>query len=85
MRYQHLIYVDALTSAGDPTRKPSTNELRVVLESLVASRAMLMEDGAAAMRKAEAERKVVLNLDQNEVESALFEMNDTWRQRLGES
>ncbi|KAJ4497941.1 P-loop containing nucleoside triphosphate hydrolase protein [Lentinula lateritia] len=85
LRYQHLIYVDALTSAGDPTRKPSTNELRVVLESLVASRAMLMEDGAAAMRKAEAERKVVLNLDQNEVESALFEMNDTWRQRLGES
>ncbi|KAJ3906824.1 P-loop containing nucleoside triphosphate hydrolase protein [Lentinula edodes] len=85
LRYQHLIYVDALTSAGDPTRKPSTNELRVVLESLVASRAMLIEDGTAAMRKAEAERKVVLNLDQNEVESALFEMNDTWRQRLGES
>ncbi|KAJ4475288.1 P-loop containing nucleoside triphosphate hydrolase protein [Lentinula edodes] len=85
LRYQHLIYVDALTSAGDPTRKPSINELRVVLESLVASRAMLIEDGTAAMRKAEAERKVVLNLDQNEVESALFEMNDTWRQRLGES
>ncbi|KAJ4487764.1 P-loop containing nucleoside triphosphate hydrolase protein [Lentinula aciculospora] len=85
LRYQHVIYVDALTSAGDPTRKPSTNELRLVLESLVASRAMLVEDGTAAMRKPEVERKVVLNLDLNEVESALFEMNETWRHRLGES
>ncbi|KAJ3794984.1 P-loop containing nucleoside triphosphate hydrolase protein [Lentinula aff. detonsa] len=85
LHYQHLIYVDALTSAGDPTRKPSTNELRVVLESLVASRAMIVEDGTMAMRKPESDRKVVLNLDQNEVESALFEVNETWKQRLGES
>ncbi|KAJ3783927.1 P-loop containing nucleoside triphosphate hydrolase protein [Lentinula aff. detonsa] len=85
LHYQHLIYVDALTSGGDPTRKPSTNELRVVLESLVASRAMIVEDGTMAMRKPESDRKVVLNLDQNEVESALFEVNETWKQRLGES
>ncbi|KAJ3991783.1 P-loop containing nucleoside triphosphate hydrolase protein [Lentinula boryana] len=85
LHYQHLIYVDALTSAGDPTRKPSTNELRVVLESLVASRTMIVEDGTMAMRKPESDRKVVLNLDLNEVESALFEINETWKQRLGES
>ncbi|KAJ3763886.1 P-loop containing nucleoside triphosphate hydrolase protein [Lentinula raphanica] len=85
LQYQHLIYVDALTSGGDPTRKPSINELRVILESLVASRAMIVEDGTVAMRKAESERKVILNLDQSEVENALFEINENWKSRLGES
>ncbi|KAJ3775395.1 P-loop containing nucleoside triphosphate hydrolase protein [Lentinula raphanica] len=85
LQYQHLIYVDALTSGGDPTRKPSVNELRVILESLVASRAMIVEDGTVAMRKAESERKVILNLDQSEVENALFEINENWKSRLGEA
>jgi hypothetical protein len=46
---------------------------------------MILEEGTMAMRKAETERKVVLNIDQSEVESALFEMNESWKQRLGES
>ncbi|KIK57659.1 hypothetical protein GYMLUDRAFT_86567 [Collybiopsis luxurians FD-317 M1] len=83
LREQHLNYVDSLTADGEPTRKPSTNELRMVLESLVASRVIFLEEGTAAMRKAEAERKVVFNLDQSEVENALFEINDTWKQKLG--
>ncbi|KAF9075123.1 P-loop containing nucleoside triphosphate hydrolase protein [Rhodocollybia butyracea] len=82
LRYQHLNYVESLTSGDDPTRKPSTNELRIVLESLVASRAMVIEDGTTAMRKSESERKVVLNIEQSEVESALYEINESWRTKL---
>lgn len=66
----------------------------MVLESLVASRALLLEDsgsgsGARMMQnrnrstKSEADRKVVLNLEQVEVETALFEMDETWRAKLG--
>lgn len=45
----------------------------MVLESLAASRAMLIEDGVAASRKADGDRKVILNLEQGEVERVLSE------------
>lgn len=45
----------------------------MVLESLAASRAMLIEDGVAASRKAEGDRKVILNLEQGELERVLGE------------
>jgi origin recognition complex subunit 1 len=35
---------------------------------------MLMEDGVAASRKAEGERRVILNLEQGEVERVLSEV-----------
>ncbi|KAE9385151.1 hypothetical protein BT96DRAFT_960792 [Gymnopus androsaceus JB14] len=98
VQYQHLIYVDALTSSSDPTRKPSTHELRMVLESLVASRALIFEDSGSGSgartgtvmtqnrirnTKSESERRVMLNLERVEVESVLFEMDETWKGKLG--
>ncbi len=75
--------MDVLRQADDPRRKPNDFELGVVLQSLVASRAMLLEDGMAASRKAEEERKVMLNLDQSEVERVLGDVGgDVWKKVL---
>ncbi|KAG6856532.1 hypothetical protein H0H87_003457 [Tephrocybe sp. NHM501043] len=83
VQHQHLVYMNVLTSSSDPTRKPTAGELTQVLDSLVASRAMLIEDGAATQRKPEADRLVVLNLDQSEVERILGEVGGTrWKNVL---
>jgi origin recognition complex subunit 1 len=83
VQHQHLIYMNVLTGVDDPTRMPTISELDMVLESLVASRAMLIEDGLAASRKAEGDRKVVLNLEQGEVERVLSEVGGTrWKNAL---
>jgi origin recognition complex subunit 1 len=66
--------MNVLPSSDDPSRKPTPNELLLVLDSLVASRAMLMEEGAAVSRKPEGERRVLLNLEQGEVERVLSEV-----------
>ena len=55
--HQHLIYVNLLTGDGDSTRKPTQVELKLILDSLVASRALQIEDGVVALRKGESERK----------------------------
>ena len=82
MQHQHLIYLPILSE----TRlnfKPSACELDFVLDSLVASRAMLLEDGVACMRKHEGERKLLLNLDQGEVERVLGEVGGArWKNAL---
>ncbi|KAF5339244.1 hypothetical protein D9758_013297 [Tetrapyrgos nigripes] len=81
---QHLDYIPALTSGSDPTRRLSVSELYMVLESLVASRAMLLEDGLAASRKDFGERRVILNLEQTEVERVLGDVGgQTWKNLLG--
>ncbi|KAJ7786638.1 P-loop containing nucleoside triphosphate hydrolase protein [Mycena metata] len=82
--HQHELYVKVLE---DPDmaelRLPTPNELAVVLDSLVASHALLMESGAAALRKAERERKVALNLEQGEVERVLGDVGgERWRNIL---
>jgi len=83
VQHQHLLYVNVLTGAGDPTRKPTFGELDMVLESLAASRAMLIEDGVVASRKADGDRKVILNLEQGEVERVLSEFGGPrWKSAL---
>ncbi|TRM64559.1 P-loop containing nucleoside triphosphate hydrolase protein [Schizophyllum amplum] len=83
---QHLNYIESLTAHDESSRRPSTTELASVLGSLVASRAMLVEDSAMALRKAQAERRVVLNLDQGEVESVLSEVGgQRWKNVLSTS
>ena len=83
VQHQHLIYMNVLTGANDPLRKPTLGELDMVLESLAASRAMLIEDGVAASRKAGGDRKVILNLEQGEVERVLSEVGGTrWKNAL---
>ncbi|KAG6866272.1 hypothetical protein C0991_006368 [Blastosporella zonata] len=83
VQHQHLIYMNVLTSPSDPTRKPTPGELTLVLDSLVSSRAMLIEDGATIQRKPEGDRLVVLTLDQGEVERVLGEVGGTrWKNVL---
>ncbi|KAG6837268.1 hypothetical protein H0H93_012273 [Arthromyces matolae] len=83
VQHQHLIYMNVLPSLSDPTRKPTPAELTLVLDSLVASRAMLIEEGTVVHRKREGDRMVVLNLDQNEVERVLSEVGGTnWKNVL---
>jgi origin recognition complex subunit 1 len=65
--------MDVLPAHDEPTRKPTNGELLIVLDSLVASRAILLEDGVVVSRKPEGERRVLLNLDQGEVERVLSE------------
>lgn len=56
------------------------SELAMVLDSLVATRAMLIEDNSG---KPDGERKVLLNLEQSEVERVLSEMGGTaWKNVL---
>ena len=86
VQHQHVVYTSILTGDDDPTRKPTFSELNGVLDSLIASRAMLIEDGAAAQRKPAGERKVMLNLEQIEVERVLSEIGgQMWRNALGVS
>ncbi|KAG7451431.1 P-loop containing nucleoside triphosphate hydrolase protein [Guyanagaster necrorhizus] len=83
VQHQHLIYMNVLTSESDPTRKPTAHELNIVLESLIASRAILIEDGFGASRKAEGDRKIILNLEQSEVERVLSEVGGSrWKNVL---
>lgn len=43
----------------------------MVLDSLMSSRAVVVEEGAAVARKHEGERRMLLNLEQSEVERVL--------------
>lgn len=75
--------MNILTSENDPTRKPTPAELMMILDSLVSSRAVVVEDGAAGTRKAEGERRLVLNIEQGDVEKALSEVGGTrWKNVL---
>jgi origin recognition complex subunit 1 len=81
--HQHLIYSNVLIGDGDPTRRPTPDELMIVLESLTASRALLLEDGAAVARKPQDERRCVLNLEQGEVERVLGDVGgQRWKAAL---
>ncbi|KAJ7650386.1 P-loop containing nucleoside triphosphate hydrolase protein [Roridomyces roridus] len=82
--YQHGTYVKVLE---DPTvhelRVPTHNELGIVRDSLVASHALIVESGAAVLRKTDLEKKVMLSLEQAEVERVLGEVGgDKWRNIL---
>ncbi|KAF8444819.1 P-loop containing nucleoside triphosphate hydrolase protein [Boletus edulis BED1] len=80
---QHFIYAETL-GEGVSARAPTLGELTLVLDSLLASRAMLMEDGFTAARKPVGERKVILNLEQAEVERVLGDVGGSlWRNALG--
>jgi origin recognition complex subunit 1 len=65
--------MNVLPGQDEPSRKPTPSELSLVLDSLLASRAILMEDGLSVSRKPEGDRRVLLNLDQGEVERVLSE------------
>ncbi|KAH8112691.1 P-loop containing nucleoside triphosphate hydrolase protein [Phellopilus nigrolimitatus] len=83
---QHLNYTNVLADDGASTRKPAAGELRLVLDALLAAHAVVLEDtrGAAAARKADGERKVVLNVEQSEVQRVLSDIGGPrWKNALG--
>ena len=52
----------------------------MILDSLVASRAVVVEDGAAVARKEQGERRMLLNIEQSEVERVLGDVGGLrWR------
>ena len=72
-----------LPGQDDLSRKPTESELLLVLDSLLASQAILMEDGLPVSRKQEGDRRVLLNLDQGEVERVLAEeVGQRWKNVL---
>lgn len=84
IQYQHLVYVDNLTQDDEPTKKPTPAQMRMVLNSLHASRAVIVEDGPAAARRPDWERKVMLNVEPPEVERVLSELGGSrWKNALG--
>ena len=83
VEHQHLTYINVLVSEEEPTRKPTPAELRMVLGSLVASRAVVLEDGPVVARKPEGERRMLLNIEQGEVERVLSDIGgQRWRNVL---
>ncbi|KAI0749213.1 P-loop containing nucleoside triphosphate hydrolase protein [Daedaleopsis nitida] len=85
VQHQHTVYLNLLSNdaEGDPSRRPSGDELVLVLDALLASHALICEDGAAVARKAEGERRVALNLEYAEVERVLGEVGGPrWRNAL---
>jgi origin recognition complex subunit 1 len=58
VQHQHRIYVPVL-GESHLVCKPSAGELGMVLDSLLASRALLMEEGAVTARRSEDDRKEV--------------------------
>ncbi|KAG8963633.1 Origin recognition complex, subunit 1 [Tulasnella sp. 425] len=64
--------------------KPTHERLRFVLQSLVASKAIILESGAAADRKDISERLVMLNMETGEVVRALSDVGKSrWENVLG--
>lgn len=76
--------MNTLTDSGDPPkRRPTVTDLSYVLDSLVASRAVVVEMGLN-LKKSPVSRKVMLNLEIGEVERVLSEVGGiSWRNALG--
>ncbi|KAG9002074.1 Origin recognition complex, subunit 1 [Tulasnella sp. JGI-2019a] len=80
---QCLILFEQLRDDGGMTR-PSHHQLRFVLINLVASKAVIVETGAAADRKSVYDRLVMMNMENGEVVRALSEVGgEKWENMLG--
>ncbi|KAI0790048.1 hypothetical protein C8Q75DRAFT_763757 [Abortiporus biennis] len=80
---QHILCLNLLIGDDDPSRRPTDEELTMVFDSLLASRALICEDGVAVARKPEDEKRVVLNLEPMEVERVLGEVGGMrWKNAL---
>lgn len=87
VQYQHRTYIPILSDPNThkaDSFQPTAADLELVLDSLLASRAILIEEGLVASRKDPKERKVVLNLEQMEVERVLGDVGGIrWKNALG--
>jgi origin recognition complex subunit 1 len=81
--HQHLVYTSLLVGDGEPTRRPSAEELAGVRDALVAARALLVEEGPAAARRPPDAARCMLNLEAAEVERVLGEVGgQRWKAAL---
>lgn len=68
---------------ANTARQLTAYEFKTVLDSLIASRALLLEDGIGMARKPDDERKLKLNLDMGEIERVLSEVGGAkWKNIL---
>lgn len=75
--------MSVIPSDSDPKVNPTTNELLMVRDSLSASRAVVVEESAMVSRKPEDERRILLNIEQGEVERVLSDVGgNSWRNIL---
>lgn len=82
IKRQHLLVTDQLGEDADTLRRPMAVELYTVLDSLAASRALFYKEGVMIARKSENERRVIMTLEQSEVERVLGEAGAKWRNLL---
>jgi len=83
VQYQHLNFIHSLSSENDPTRRPTSAELLLVLDSLVSSRAIVVEEGALVSRKPDGERRLLLNIELSEVRRVLSDIGgQRWKNLL---
>ena len=86
VQHQHIIFTPVLAGHGESVKVPSPVELRRVLDSLLATHAILIEDASSGVagRKPEDERRLMLNLEQAEVQRVLGDMGgNIWKRALG--
>ncbi|KAF9559277.1 hypothetical protein CPC08DRAFT_723964 [Agrocybe pediades] len=82
--HQHITYMNVLTEDDEPNRRPTPNELNMVLDSLSASHAILVEEGVAIARKGDEARRVMLRVEQAEVERVLGDVGGPrWKNIFG--
>ena len=84
VQHRHIVLLNLLATntADDCSRRPSADELARVLGALLASHAVIREDGAAIAHKAEGNRRVALGLEY-EAERTLSEVEGPkWRNAL---
>ena len=80
---RHFGLVHQIADDDSPQRKPKEQELLDVLDSLVSSSLLSVESGALAARKAAGDRKVVLQVEKDEVRRVLADIGPRWDAALG--
>ena len=80
---RHLGLIHQIVDDDSPRRKPTEQELLDVLDSLVSSSLFSFESGALAARKDIGDRKVVLQVEKDEVRRVLADVGPRWNAVLG--
>ncbi|KAL4262528.1 ORC1 family protein [Pleurotus pulmonarius] len=90
IQHQHLAYSSILPAHDEPKNKPSAYDLTLILDSLASSHALIVENpsggakGRGGGKVGEEERRVMLNLEQVEVQRVLADVGGAvWKTVLG--
>lgn len=75
--------IHQIEDAKTPKRKPTEDDLNMILDSLASSNLLSIESGALAARKLAGERKIVLQVEKDEVRRVLADIGPRWNALLG--